>query len=66
MRTNIVLNDKLITEAFKYSKVNTKKHLIEQALIEFINNHKRKNLKDLRGKIKFSNDYDYKKLRTER
>jgi Arc/MetJ family transcription regulator len=63
MRTNIVLNDKLITEAKKYTKVKTKKEIVELALQEFVDNHKRKDLRDLKGKIKFKEDYDYKKMR---
>jgi len=63
MRTNIVLNDKLISEAKKYTKVKTKKELVELALSEFVENHKRKDLRDLKGKIKFEDNYDYKKMR---
>ncbi|MDR2096100.1 MAG: type II toxin-antitoxin system VapB family antitoxin [Treponema sp.] len=64
MRTNIVLDDELIKEAFKFSQtISTKKELIEMALKEYVNNRKRKNLKELKGKIKFSADYDYKKMR---
>jgi Arc/MetJ family transcription regulator len=64
MRTNIVLDDELIKEAFKFSQeISTKKELIETALKEYVNNRKRKNLKNLKGKIKFSANYDYKKMR---
>jgi Arc/MetJ family transcription regulator len=64
MRTNIVLDDKLVEEAFKFSQaISTKKELIEMALKEYVNNRKRKNLKELKGKIKFRMDYDYKKMR---
>ena len=35
MRTNIVLNDKLISEAKKYSSAKTKKEIVEIALSEF-------------------------------
>jgi Arc/MetJ family transcription regulator len=64
MRTNIVLDDELVEEAFKFSQtVSTKRELIETALREYVNNRKRKNLKKLKGKIKFSIDYDYKKMR---
>ena len=62
-RTNIVLNDKLISEAKKFSNVKTKREIVELALSEFVENHKRKNLSDLKGKIKFKDDYDYKKMR---
>jgi len=65
MRTNVVLNDELINEAFKYSQtISTKRELIEIALKEYVNNRKRKNIKELRGKIKFRKDYDYKAMRT--
>ena len=64
MRTNIVLDDQLVDEAFKYAEnINTKKDLIEIALKEFVKNRKMKNLQDLKGKILFSDDYDYKKMR---
>jgi Arc/MetJ family transcription regulator len=64
MRTNIVLDDQLVDEAFKYAEnINTKKDLIEIALREFVKNRKIKNLRDLKGKIVFSDAYDYKKMR---
>jgi len=63
MRTNIVLDNEIVEEAFKYSKSKTKKDLIKEALIEFVESKKRKNLLELRGKIKFSENYDYKKYR---
>ena len=63
MRTNIVLDDKLLKEAFKYSKVKTKKDLVETALKEFVENHRRLDMRDLKGKISFQANYDYKSLR---
>ncbi len=63
MRTNIVLDNDLITEAFKYSEAKTKKDLIHQALKEFINFKKRKNLLDLSGQIEFKKNYNYKNMR---
>jgi Arc/MetJ family transcription regulator len=66
LRTNIVLDDGLVEEAFKFSQtISTEKELIETALKEYVNNRKRKSLKDLKGKITFSTDYDYKKMREE-
>jgi len=48
MRTNIVLDDNLVNEAFKYAEsIHTKKDLIETALKEFVRNHKIKNLKEM-------------------
>lgn len=63
MRTNIVLNEKLIAEAFRYAGVSTKRELVNLALQEFVENHRRKDMRELHGKIKISDDYDYKKLR---
>lgn len=63
MRTNIVLDDEIIEKAFRYSNAKTKKELIHEALKEFIDAKQRLNLGDLRGKIEFRADYDYKRLR---
>jgi Arc/MetJ family transcription regulator len=65
MRTNIVLADDLVKEAFKFSQVRTKRELINVALKEYVQNHGRLNLMDLKGKIAFPRDYDYKKMRRE-
>ena len=65
MRTNIVLNDELVSEAFKYaSDIHTKRELVEAALAEFVRNRRMKDFRDLKGKIQFSEGYDYKKMRT--
>lgn len=37
--------------------------LLDRALIDFASARKQKNLKDLRGKISFREDYDHKSLR---
>jgi len=62
MRTNIVLDDHLMEEAFKLSGIKTKKKLIHLALKEFVDNQRRLNLLDLEGKIEFAEGYDYKLL----
>ena len=63
MRTNVVLDDDLITKAFKHSKAKTKKELIHEALQELISARQRLDLRDLRGKIVFVENYDHKKMR---
>jgi Arc/MetJ family transcription regulator len=64
MRTNIVLDDSLVDEAFKFAgDIHTKKELIEKALKEFVSTRKRKDLRELKGKIQFEKNYDYKKMR---
>ncbi len=66
MRTNIVLDDQLVDEAFRYSdNIKTKRELIETALQEYVKNRKRKDLRDLKGQIVFDKEYDYKAMRKE-
>ncbi len=66
MRTNIVLDDKLVEKALKVSGLKTKKELIATALKEFVRNRSRLDIRQLKGKIKFRDGYDYKKLRQGR
>ncbi|RPJ06245.1 MAG: type II toxin-antitoxin system VapB family antitoxin [Spirochaetaceae bacterium] len=64
MRTNIVLDDNLVKEAFSYAKnIHTKRELIETALKEFVRNRKIRNIGDLKGMILFADGYDHKKMR---
>ena len=51
MRTNIVLDDKLVEEAFKFAGAKTKRELINTVLLEFVQNHKRMNMKELFGEM---------------
>jgi len=66
MRTNIVLDDKLIERALRVSGLRTKKELITVALKEFVRNRSRLDIRELKGKIDFSAGYNYKKLRQGR
>jgi len=63
MRTNVELDDELLNKAFRYSKAKTKKSLLHEALQELIAAREKLDLRDLKGKITFQADYDYKKLR---
>jgi Arc/MetJ family transcription regulator len=63
MRTNIVIDDDLLNEAFSVSEARTKKDLIHEALKEFVRLKKQKDLTDLAGVITFRKNYDHKKLR---
>jgi Arc/MetJ family transcription regulator len=65
MRTNVVLNESLLKRAFRFSKAKTKKDLIHLALEEFVANHGRADLSEIRGKVRFRKGYDYKALRGE-
>ena len=63
MRTNIVLDDRLVREAFKYTEAQTKRELVDQALREFVQRHRRRELMDLFGSDGIREDYDHKALR---
>jgi Arc/MetJ family transcription regulator len=66
MRTNIVIDETLLKEAFAVSRAKTKKDLVHEALRELIRLRKRKDLTELAGKIDFYERYDHKKLRKVR
>lgn len=66
MRTNIVLDDQLVNEAFSYADVTTKRELVELALREFVQNHRRRDIRELKNKVRIDINYDYKKLREEK
>ena len=66
MRTNIVIDDKLIEHAMRVSGLTTKKDVVDRALVEFVQRHTRKDLNELQGKIKFADNYDYKAMRKGR
>jgi len=56
MRTNIVLDDDLVREGLKLTKLKTKKELINYALKELIARKKRKKLLNLEGKVEWIGD----------
>ena len=59
MRTNIVIDDKMMRKAMDVSGLKTKREVVEKAIIEFVERRTRKDLMDLRGKIRFCDGYDY-------
>jgi len=66
MRTNIIIDDDLLEEAFAVSKAHTKKDLVHEALRELIRLRKRKDMSELAGTVEFHQGYDHKKLRKMR
>ena len=60
MRTNVVLDDRLVEEAFTLTTARTKRQLLDEALREFIRVRRKKDLFDLTGKLRLSDDYDPK------
>ena len=63
MRTNIVIEDDLLADAFSVSDARTKKELIHEALRELVRLRKCKDLTELAGKVEFHPDHDHKKMR---
>lgn len=63
MRTNIELDDELLRTAFSYTAVKTKRELVQLALQEFVDQHRRRDLRDLRGCGGIAAEYDHKAAR---
>jgi hypothetical protein len=63
MKTHLEIDETILEEAQKYAQVSDTKELIRIVFYEYIENHKKKNLTDLKGKIKFYENYDYKNMR---
>ncbi len=51
MRTNVVIDDDLMDEALKVSRLKTKKDAVEEGLKLLVQRKKQENIKDLRGKL---------------
>jgi Arc/MetJ family transcription regulator len=66
MRTNVVLDDELVRQAFEVTGLRTKKELLHEALRELIRVRKRRDLTELAGRIQFRDDFDHKALRERR
>lgn len=63
MRTNIVLDEAIVKQAFRYAKVKTKRELVDLALREFVAARKRADLRELFGTGGIRDDYDHKRMR---
>jgi Arc/MetJ family transcription regulator len=62
MRTNIDIDDKLLDDAMKMSKITVKKDLINKLLDDYVNYQKRLKILDLQGKVKWVGNLE--KMRT--
>jgi Arc/MetJ family transcription regulator len=58
MRTNIVIDDKLMADALKASGYSTKKEAVEQALKLLVRRSQQQQIRNLRGKLKWEGDLD--------
>ncbi len=62
MRTNIVIDDKLMSDAMLLSRLKTKKAVVEKGLKLLIQLKRQERLKGLRGKLKWEGDLDSMRL----
>lgn len=58
MRTNIEIDDKLMKQAMKAAGVTTKRETVEKALALMVRLEGQKEIRKLRGKIKWEGDID--------
>jgi len=62
MRTNIVIDDKLIAEAIKLSQLKTKKAVVETGLRLLVQIKKQERIKGLHGKLNWDGDLEKMRL----
>lgn len=58
MRTNIVIDDKLMADALKASGLQTKKEAVELGLKLLVKKQQQQAIRGLKGKIKWEGDLD--------
>lgn len=63
MATNLAIDDSLIEDARIIGKLSTKKAVVTQALQEYIQRRRQKEILNLFDSIDYDPEYDYKKER---
>jgi Arc/MetJ family transcription regulator len=58
MRTNIVIDDKLMAEAMRLTGIKTKRDVVEEALRILVRTTQQKNVLALRGQIQWEGNLD--------
>lgn len=58
MRTNIVLDDALVSRAKKLTGIHTKRELVQTALLTLVRLQEQAALRKLRGKLRWEGDLD--------
>jgi Arc/MetJ family transcription regulator len=61
--TNLSIDDRLLEQAMQVSGLRTKKDAVNQALKEFVQRRKQREITALFGQFPQDSDYDYKKGR---
>jgi hypothetical protein len=63
MATNLLIDQRLLSQAVRLGKHKTKREAVNVALEQYVRSKKVKGIIDLFGKIDFDAGYDYKKQR---
>jgi len=58
MRTNIVIDDKLMNQALKASGCKTKREAVEEGLKLLLRRSQQQKIRSLRGKLRWEGDLD--------
>lgn len=58
MRTNIIIDDTLMTDALKASGVKTKKEAVELGLRTLIKLNQQRHLRSMKGRLEWRGDLD--------
>ena len=66
MATNLAIDDVLLERARRVGKLRTKKETVTQALTEFIQRRRQREILKSLGTIEFRKRWDYKKDRRDR
>jgi len=57
-RTNVELDENLVSEAMKLTRMTTKKEVVNYALSELVRKKRRKGILKLKGKVKWIGNLD--------
>lgn len=63
MRTNIVLDDQLVKEAMRLSKVRTKREAVDLALRQYVTRSRQRDILQLLDEELIAPDYDVRAVR---
>ena len=66
MRTNIVIDDRLMADAIKLSGAKTKREVVELALRRLVASARQKDILDLVGQDLIAPDYDVRAVRSQK
>jgi len=55
-RTNVVLNDELVSKCRKATGIKTRRELIDHALRELLRHERQKKIRELKGKVRWEGD----------